>query len=301
MVPRAMNKGPDAVAAAFAEGNLAEPAFDELKSALGVFERLALAAGRKILEIYAGSCEQREKADGSPVGEADEGAEAIVLAGLAADLSEIPAISEEAASRGHVPEAGSVFILVDPLDGTREFFARNGEFTVNIALIAGHAPRAGVVYAPVRGLLWSGVAAASGERLARACQIRDGAGTPVAEQASDIHARTAGADGWTAVCSRSHIDSRTEDFLTRLQVRERVRAGSSAKFCMLAEGKADIYPRFSPTMEWDTAAGDAVLRAAGGCVLGADGQPLAYGKEGYRNAGFLALGDCALSSRIPWP
>ena len=183
--------------------------------------------------------------------------------------------------------AGQTFILVDPLDGTREFLSHNGEFTVNIGLIVDSAPRAGVVYAPAFGQLWIGGATAS------TCQVAPGAALPPPEERRAIHARPAPQQGLTALVSRSHADPATEAYLAKLPVKERRRAGSALKFCVVAEGQADVYPRFGQTMEWDTAAGDAVLRAAGGIVRDSAGCPMRYGKAEaqFRNGPFVALGD----------
>jgi len=196
-------------------------------------------------------------------------------------------LAEEAASRGETTVLQAAFILVDPVDGTREFLSRNGEFTVNIGLIVDAAPVAGVVYAPALEHLWIGGAAAS------TCTIAPGAPLPPLEKRRRIHARPAPEQGLTALVSRSHANPATEAFLAKLPVIERIEAGSSLKFCKVAEGLADVYPRFGPTMEWDTAAGDAVLRAAGGLVLDASGRPLRYGKTEaeFRNGPFVAWGD----------
>ena len=168
--------------------------------------------------------------------------------------------------------AGRTFILVDPVDGTREFLSHNGEFTVNIGLIIDAEPCAGVVYAPAFGQLWIGGAAAS------TCEAAPGAPLPPPKQRRAIHARPAPGQGLAALVSRSHADPATKSFLAKLPVKERRQAGSALKFCVIAEGHADVYPRFGQTMEWDTAAGDAVLRAAGGIVFDGAGRPLRYGK-----------------------
>ena len=177
--------------------------------------------------------------------------------------------------------------MVDPLDGTREFLNRNGEFTVNIGLVAEGLPVAGAVYAPALERLWSGGATA---------QVRTvvpGAALSTAVAVRRLATRQAPASAWTALASRSHCDAETEAFLARLPVTQRRAAGSSLKFCVVAEGEAEVYPRFGPTMEWDTAAGDAVLRAAGGTVLDGEGRVFRYGKAEslYRNGPFVAWGD----------
>ncbi len=174
-----------------------------------------------------------------------------------------------------------------PLDGTREFIARRREFTVNVALIEDGAPKAGAVYAPALGELWFAGARAFFARVA------PGAPLPARENWRRLHTRRRPQDGMTALVSRSHLDAETEAFLARENIKARIDAGSSLKFCRLAEGAADIYPRFGPTMEWDTAAGDAVLRGAGGAVLTPEGAPLRYGKaaENYGNGPFIGYGD----------
>jgi 3'(2'), 5'-bisphosphate nucleotidase len=239
---------------------------------------LAERAGAVILEHYRDGVEVRAKADASPVTVADEAAEAVILAGLAELTPEIPVVAEETVAGGHVPELGhQLFWLVDPLDGTKEFLSRNGEFTVNIALIEGREPVLGVVLAPVLGKVWWGARG-------HGAMARNGG------QARGIAARAWPASGAVAVASRSHSDAETETFLDEVGVAERISAGSSLKFCLVAEGRADIYPRFGPTMEWDTAAGHAVLSAAGGRVTTREGAPFLYRKPGFRNPGFIARG-----------
>lgn len=256
------------------------------------FAALAVKAGAVIMEIYASDFAVRTKGDGSPVSQADEAAEALILASLAKLLPGVPVLAEEAAARGEAPSLGETFILVDPLDGTREFVSRNGEFTVNIALIERGVPIAGAVYAPALGRLWYG----GGQ--AWVMDIVPGAEMAAGGQIQPIRARLQPKIGLVALASRSHGDAQTEAFLAGLPVRERIAAGSSLKFCKIAEGLADIYPRFGPTMEWDTAAGDAVLRAAGGLTCDPQGQPLRYGKAGdtYRNGAFVAWGVAPLTA-----
>ena len=265
------------------------PTDAERDAAARVFARIALAAGQAVMDVYAGACTARAKADSSPVTEADERAEAVILARLAQAFPGIPVIAEESVARGIVPLCGSRFILVDPLDGTREFLARNDEFTVNIALIDAGVPVAGVVYAPALAKLWIGGARAW------ACAAWPGGDLPPASAWREISARKPRAEGLVARCSRSHGDAGTEKFLAGRRIAGRVNAGSSLKFCLIAEGEADVYPRFGPTMEWDIAAGEAVLRAAGGRVLTPDGAELRYGKAaaGFRNGFFIAWGKAA--------
>jgi 3'(2'),5'-bisphosphate nucleotidase len=252
-----------------------------------IFAEIALEAAVAVMAIYGAESHARSKADTSPVCDADEYAEQIILDRLSVDLPAFPVLAEEAAAHGKKTICGSTFILVDPVDGTREFLSRNGEFTINIALIVNGRPQAGVVYAPALGKLWIGATAAS------CCIVAPGAPLPPREARRPISVRAAPVTGLTALVSRSHADPETEAFLARLPVKERKEAGSSLKFCAVAEGAADVYPRFGQTMEWDTAAGDAVLRAAGGIVLNSDRHPLDYGKAGsqFRNGPFVAWGD----------
>ncbi len=252
---------------------------------------IALTAGPAVMEEYAKCAQARDKADGSPVTAADERAEAIIVARLKALAPGVAVVAEEATAAGAKLQAPPRFFLVDPLDGTREFIARNGEFTINIGLVENGAPVAGAVYAPAIDRIWFG------GRSAQAAKVAVGAALPATCEPLRVRGAPARL---TALASRSHSDPATEAFLARLGVEERVSAGSSLKFCVIAEGRADVYPRFAPTMEWDTAAGDAVLRAAGGAVAGLDGSALKYGKlaEGLRNAGFVGWGDPALGSRV---
>lgn len=256
------------------------------------FAQLTIDAGAAVMRIYRGSeCRVKVKADSSPVSDADEVAELIILEGLARCAPDIPVLAEESSARGIRPSLDGRFILVDPVDGTREFLSRNGEFTVNIALIEAGCPVAGAVYAPALNRLWMGADKAS------TCLVEPGGRLPEEAARTVVLVRPAPAGHYVALASRSHCDAATEAFLARLPIGERTSAGSSLKFCRVAEGAADVYPRFGPTMEWDTAAGDAVLRAAGGLVLGVEGGPLLYGKAGtdYRNGGFVAWGDASVA------
>lgn len=241
------------------------------------FATIALEAGAAIMQVYAKGCEARMKDDRSPVTEADEIAEAIILERLAALVPDVPVVAEECAAKGILPDVGSRFILVDPLDGTKEFLNRNGEFTVNIALIENGKPVVGCVFAPAVDTLYAG-----GDT---AWRVRQGV-------ESEISTRDYPAEGLTALCSRSHPDPKSEAFLANYAIADRREAGSSLKFCRVAEGAADVYPRFGPTMEWDVAAGHAVLAAAGGKVLMPDGAPFLYGKidSGFKNVAFVAWG-----------
>lgn len=243
---------------------------------------LAEAAGKVAMRYYGrkDEMELREKADSSPVTKADEACEIFILEGLAQLTPDISIISEEAAEAGTLPELldQHPFWLVDPLDGTREFISGSGEFTVNIALIEGGRPVMGVVHAPALGKTWIGVDG-------RAFFATND--TPL----SKIESRQRPKGGITIVASRRHGGGDDlEDFLAGYDIAERVSAGSSLKFCLVAQGEADLYPRFGRTMEWDTAAGQAVLEAAGGQVKTREDTPLTYGKPGFENPFFIAHG-----------
>ncbi|HXV00340.1 MAG TPA: 3'(2'),5'-bisphosphate nucleotidase CysQ [Caulobacteraceae bacterium] len=249
----------------------------------------ALAAGTAILEIYQrGDFAARVKSDGSPVTEADARAEAVIFERLGLVAPGIPVVAEEAAGQGRIPATPARFLLVDPLDGTKEFLGRNGDFTVNIALIEGGRPVLGVVYAPAHGVLYAGQEG----RGARRAQV---VGGQVGSWA-DISVRQAPPSGLAVVASRSHMSEETGAFIGLFPVAELIAAGSSLKFCTVAAGAADLYPRLGRTMEWDTAAGDAVLRAAGGAVRDMDGEFLIYGKRDqahdadFANPWFVASG-----------
>ena len=250
---------------------------------VAVLRLIAERAGEVIMIHYAEgeNIAVRAKDDATPVTEADEAAEAFILQALETLTPEIPVVAEEAMAAGAQPDVSSgLFWLVDPLDGTKEFLARNGEFTVNIALIQDGAPVAGVVHAPAMAMTWVGA----------------GVGSATLSQANQppqsIEVRRPPEDGLVAVVSRRHGAAKELDsFLADYNVAEQKEAGSSLKFCLVASGEADIYPRFGRTMEWDTAAGHAVLLAAGGSVTRADdGTPLRYGKAGFENPNFIARG-----------
>jgi 3'(2'), 5'-bisphosphate nucleotidase len=243
-------------------------------------ERAAREAGAAIMSVYATDFEARTKEDSSPVTDADEAAEALILERLPSLTPDIPVVAEEAAAAGNVPDVGDgPFWLVDPLDGTKEFLKRNGEFTVNIALIDQRAPVLGVVYLPAPDRLYAGIVGTGAWR-------RDTLG------ASPIQTRMPPSEGLTVVGSRSHGDaSAMEAFLEGRPVAEMKPAGSSLKFCLVAEGAADVYPRLGRTMEWDVAAGHAVLAAAGGRVTLTDGAPFTYAKNAiFENPHFVAWG-----------
>jgi 3'(2'), 5'-bisphosphate nucleotidase len=247
-----------------------------------VMIRAALRGGAEVLRFYCDGTGVRTKADASPVTEADLASEAVVLAELHAARPEVPVVSEEQDADRYEALSATEFFLVDPLDGTREFLQRRADFTVNIALVRRGAPAVGVVYAPARDELFVGDVAA---RLAERSRSWNREGGPGREA---IRVRPSPPEGLTVVASRSHRSPETDEYLSRYAVSNLVSVGSSLKFCLLAAGEADLYPRLGTTMEWDTAAGHAVLLAAGGSVVVAGGAPLSYGKPGFRNPHFVA-------------
>ncbi len=248
--------------------------------------RAAMAASTEIMAVYARDFAAEAKSDGSPVTEADQRAEAVILAHLAD--SGIAVLGEESVAAGIIPSLDGPFFVVDPLDGTKEFIKRNGEFTVNIALTEGGRPRSGVVLAPATGDLFWGDADG-----AFAAQVADGEVTGV----RPIRVETGGP--LRIVASRSHGHAALAELCDTMQVEHDVSVGSSLKFCLLARGDAQLYPRFTPTSEWDTAAGQAVLEAAGGVVWGLDGKALTCGHrdKSFLNGFFLAAASEALAHK----
>ena len=253
--------------------------FDRL---LDVTRRLAIEAGAAIMEIYdRPDVDVRTKSDDSPVTEADEAADALISAGLRAAFPDTPLVTEEQADSHDLSAA--TFLIVDPLDGTKEFVQRRGDFTVNIAYVADGVPVRGIVYAPARGRLFYTDA---GGRAVEEFGAHDPA---AAGETRPISARDPGDDALLVVASKSHRDQATDDYIGRYDVADLVSAGSSLKFCLVACGEAHLYPRLGRTMEWDTAAGHAVLAGAGGRVVRFDDlDPLGYGKEGFANPFFIA-------------
>ena len=241
-----------------------------------LFRRLALEAGACILQVYHGpDFEVRAKGDASPVTEADLAADAVISTGLRAAFPQVPLITEEQAA-SHALTART-FLIVDPLDGTKEFVQRRGDFTVNIAYVQDGVPTHGVVYAPAKGRLFYTRPDGSSVEETGPFGPEPGPLTPLKVSAPDNAALM-------VVASKSHRDQATDDYISRYAVRDMTSAGSSLKFCLVATGEADLYPRLGRTMEWDTAAGDAVLRGAGGLTVRFDThQPLAYGKPGWDN------------------
>jgi 3'(2'), 5'-bisphosphate nucleotidase len=250
--------------------------FVELLDGLTLIASRAAAA---ILAVPRDSLEHRHKPDASPVTAADEAAERLIRDGLAALRPDIPIVSEETTGNRVVDNLGRRFFLVDPLDGTREFLAGLAEYTVNIALIDEATPVMGVVVAPALGLVWRGQVGHGAERQT----LAGGEQTP-------IRTRVPPTSGARVLISRSHLDPATDAYLDRLSQPERIACGSSLKFCRVAEGAADLYPRLGPTSEWDIAAGHAVLIAAGGQMRQPDGSALRYGQHEFRVPGFIASG-----------
>ena len=258
------------------------PGFDPTTGA-GLLEgltALGVAAAKAILGCRADHS-VRIKADGSPVTPADETAEAIIREGLARLAPSLPVVSEEQTERTP-PAAGVDYFLVDPLDGTREFIAGRDEYTVNIAFIADRTPALGVIVAPALELIWRGIVGRGAERLKFAAGQMS--------KPEPIHTRARAAGELVVMVSRSHLDAATQRYLDRLPHARRIACGSSIKFCRLAEGLADHYPRLGPTHDWDVAAGHAILAAAGGSVVGRNGEALAYGTPELRIPEFLAWG-----------
>lgn len=257
--------------------------FTPTRDLLEKVDQLACQAAEEVRRHY-GKAAPDTKADGSPVTEADRAAEAIILKGLAKLTPDIPVVAEEAVSGGDIPDVGDgLFWLVDPLDGTREFIRNDGkgEFTVNIALIKDGQPVLGVVVAPALGIAYGGLCGVGAY-----CRHRDG-------RTDEISTRQSPAEGLTIVSSRSHGNNEAlAAFLKPVDIVDQRRIGSSLKLCLVAAGEADLYPRLGPTMEWDIAAGQAVLAAAGGRIETLDGKPMAYAKKGFLNPHFVAYGRC---------
>lgn len=253
-----------------------------LNIGFGLMEQVAdisKRAGREIMKIYESGFTVTAKTDSSPVTEADHAAEALIVRSIREGVSgKFPIVSEEAFAAGHTPAlADGPFWLVDPLDGTKEFISRNGEFTVNIALIENGTPILGVVHAPTLSATYTG--------------MRDGAFVQVKDSPRrQIACRAMPKKGLVAIVSRSHLTPEVGDYLRKFDIAKEISAGSSLKFCRVAEGQADIYPRLGRTMEWDTAAGHAVVQFAGGSVCDLEGVPLRYGKAGAENPHFVAKG-----------
>ena len=250
------------------------------------FANIASEAGKLIMASRKSGTSVNLKSDGSPVTAADVQAEKLIRARLDTIMPDVAIVAEESFEAGQAGPAPERFLLVDPLDGTREFVSGSDEFTVNIALIEAAEPVVGTIYAPALGHLY--LAGATAFR----ADVQAGEAVPALAALSVIGTSPVPAAGMRAIGSRSHMDADTERWLRGLPVAELRSAGSSLKFCLIARGDADVYPRMAPTMEWDTAAGHAILIAAGGCVMALDGTPLRYGKTdgGFKNHGFVAWG-----------
>jgi 3'(2'), 5'-bisphosphate nucleotidase len=246
---------------------------------------LSTIAARAALAIRdrAGGNDVRAKADGSPVTAADIAAEAVIRDGLAELAPALPIISEEQAEHPR-PAGGGSYFLVDPLDGTREFIAGRDEYAINIALMTKGAPILGVIAAPALGLIWRGIVGGAAERVSFAADGTMSAPSP-------IRTRPWPQDEAIVLVSRSHLDAQTQAYIARLPASRTVPCGSAVKFCRIAEGSADLYPRLAPTHDWDVAAGHALIEAAGGRVLAADEKPVRYGTPELLIPGFVASGD----------
>jgi 3'(2'), 5'-bisphosphate nucleotidase len=247
---------------------------------------IAYDAGAIVLAHYTDEITATRKKDNSPVTAADVEAERFILKRLAHLAPGVPIVAEEEVAAGRIPKIGKRFFLVDPLDGTKEFVSKNGEFTINIAEIVEGKPVRGVVYAPAKERIFFG------ETLSGAfAMTAPPGGAPDFADAHPIEVRRAPTDGLTVAVSRSHNDKKAEEYLAAYAVKNFIVAGSSLKFCLIAAGEADIYPRHGRTMEWDTAAGHAVLAAAGGTMTTIEGRPFGYGKPGFTNPHFVARGE----------
>ena len=253
--------------------------------------RIAIEAGQLLCDMENAVTDRRIKSDGTTTTSADLAAEQLIIRRLEEIWPDVPIVAEETANTAHPAE---YFFLVDPLDGTSDFLGGTGEYTVNIALIQGVRPIAGVVAAPRLRRVWM-----AGDTVSTAEITGDAANLAWRL----VHARPAHQEELVALVSRRHGDDATERCLATLSIGTRRAASSALKFCLIASGEADVYVRCGPTMEWDTAAGDHILTQAGGCVVGPGGDPLTYGHEerGFRNGPFAALGDAALAPRLALP
>jgi 3'(2'), 5'-bisphosphate nucleotidase len=256
-----------------------------------------LAAGRMQMRLYESGTAVEEKADSSPVTAADREAEAILLDGLWDAARGVPVIAEESMSLGVAPPRGTTFFLVDPLDGTREFVDRRGEFTINVGLVVGKKPVFGLIYAPVLGALY--VTLGEGKAVETHIPAAEAEASLGSYVLRELHTRAPDVGALTVLESRSHRTPQTEKFLADYAIAEVKRAGSSLKFCLIARGDADFYVRLGPTREWDTAAGQAILEAAGGCVMTLGERPLSYGNhaDAYYNPNFIAWARAPIPKR----
>ncbi|MGH1407568.1 MAG: 3'(2'),5'-bisphosphate nucleotidase CysQ [Rhodomicrobiaceae bacterium] len=276
---------------------MSHPSFNELNSAL---VPLAIEVGQLILSYYHSDLEIETKSDDSPVTLADKAAEKIIIEKLTTTWPDITIVAEEMCAAGHIPDVSGTFFLVDPLDGTKEFINKRDEFTVNIALIVNNSPYYGLVLTPALGELFITLSAESAGFLQLHGNLKDLTDEDkifAPSKFTSISARDWPETGPVGVVSRSHPDETTAAFLKKNNVKDQISAGSSLKFCQLARGLADLYPRFGPTMEWDTAAGHAVLSSAGGALVTGSGDPFLYGKydRKYLNGEFIASSKEALA------
>ena len=257
---------------------------------------LVSKAAAAILAIDRSAASQRIKSDLSPVTAADDAAQSVILENLPRLLPGIPIVSEEAGGPAQKINRGATFILVDPLDGTREYLAGRDEITVNIAIVSRGRPVLGFIAAPMHGFIWRGVVGHGAERL----ELPMGCDASACRRIIKIRTRQAPERGIVVAISRSHFDAQTEYFLAHFPQARRVPCGSSLKFCRIAEGDVDLYPRLAPTREWDVAAGHAILASAGGTVVTPSGKLLSYGhsEDNFLVAGFVAVGDCAAIERF---
>jgi 3'(2'), 5'-bisphosphate nucleotidase len=267
-------------------GETAVPGIDT-----GLIDRLttlASEAAAAILAIPRSALAVESKPDNSPVTAADRAADAIICEGLSRLLPGVPVVSEESTKRSIPTHSGACFVLVDPLDGTKEFLAKRNEFTINLGLIVDGRPAVGIVGVPALGLIFRGVAGGGAQRL----KLVAGAPFELATEIDPISVRACPTDGLVATVSRSHLESATEAFLERYPIIDRLPCGSALKFCRIAEGQADIYPRLAPTSEWDVAGGHALLMAAGGDVTTPEGDAIVYGRANahFRIPAFVAWG-----------
>ena len=266
----------------------------EAEELLDPLTEIVSRAAAATLATPFSSVERHIKNDLSPVTAADVASEAIIVEGVSRLLPGVTVIAEESVAGSAGASLAPSFVVVDPLDGTKEFLAGRDEFTVNLAIVTQGVPVAGIVAAPAQGLLWRGVVGGKAERL----RLRLGAEPAQADDRSFIRTRAA-PERLIVATSRSHLDEATEGFIAQLPVARRFMCGSAVKFCYLAQGEADVYPRLSPTHEWDIAAGCAIVAAAGGTVTAPDGKPLRFGgrDENFLVPGFLAWGDPAAAAK----
>ena len=253
-------------------------------------------AAAAVLAIRADALHAQTKPDNSPVTAADHASEAVIVEGLSRLLPAMPIVSEEAAGGAPPQSLGPTFALVDPIDGTRELVAGRDEFVINLAIVSHGRPVLGIIAAPALGFVWRAAERVGAQRL----RLAPGAPADAATERTAIRTRPWPAAGVVAAMSRSHLDPNTQALLARLPVADRLVSGSAIKFCRVAEGAADIYPRLSPTCEWDIAAGDAIVTIAGGSVTTPGGRPLPYGRiaERFLVPGFIAAGDRAEAARL---